>query len=167
MDPFPPPSQTAVQHQTSEQQETEQGKYLLQQDKSQTRPSACPTARWRRQTTWMNSSIMCAIPQRTCILYQVSSATLSSASPSSSMQTTLRSLTRTKQTSTMPKKHQSSSLVAQSPKDGDASKRTYGKSPSSKMSRTTTLTQSSVIDSRRNFFLTGHRPVTQSTMCTS
>ncbi len=43
-------------------------------------------------------------------------------------------------------KTKSSSLVAQSSKDGDASKRTYGKSPSSKTSRTTTLTQSSAID---------------------
>jgi hypothetical protein len=70
-------------------------------------------------------------------------------------------------TSTMPTKQKSSSLVAQSSEDGDASKRTYGKSPSSKTSRTTTLTQSSAIDARQNFFPTGHCPAKQSTMCKS
>jgi hypothetical protein len=58
----------------------------------------------------------------------------------------IASSTRTKSTSTMPAKQQSLFLMAQSSKDSDASKQTYGKSPSSKTYRTTTLPQSSAID---------------------
>ncbi len=82
-DPSPPPLQTAVQHQTLEQQKTEQRKHSLQQNTSQTKHSACPMARWRGQATWTNSTTMCSILQRTCTSCQELSVALSSASPKS------------------------------------------------------------------------------------
>ena len=156
-----------VQHQMSEQQKTEQGMHLAQQDKSQTRHSTCPMVRWSRQATWTHSTMMCAIPQRTCTSYQEPSTTFSSASSSLLTQTTLRSLTRTESTFTTPTKQRSSSLVAQSYDDGDTRKQTYGLSPSSKKPRTTLQTQSSVTNAPQNSYLTDHRQARPSTMCTS
>jgi hypothetical protein len=167
MDPSPPPLQTAEQLQVSEQKKTETGTLLSQQDKSCPRLSACPTARWRRQVTWTNTITTCTIPQRTYTLCQESNASLSSASPSLLMQTTLQSLARTKSTSTMQTKQLLSSLMAQSSKDGNASRQIYSESPSSKMSRTTTPTQSSAINALQNFYPTDHCQARPSTTCTS
>jgi hypothetical protein len=65
-----------------------------------------------------------------------------------------------------PTKQQLLSLGAQFSKDGNAIRQTYGKFLSSKTSTTPTLTQSSVIDARWNFFPTDHRLTKQSTTCT-
>jgi hypothetical protein len=166
-DPSPPPLQTAEQLQASGPKKTETGTLSLHQDESRKRSSACPMARWKRQATWTNSIMTCATLQRMYTSCQELNATLSSASPSSSMQTILLSSKRTKSTSTMQSKQPSSSVVARFSKDGDADKQIYGESPSLQMSRTTTPTQSSAIDALQNSYPTDHHQARPPTTCTS
>ena len=157
--------QTVRQDQALEQKETGKEMCLLQQKCSWTRFSTCPMATWRKQATWMKSSKTCTIPQRTCTLCQESSATLSYQSLQ--ILTTLWSPTRTKSTSMAPTKQQSLFLGAKFSKDGDGRTQTYGESPSSKTSATTTPTQSSVIDAWQNFFPIDHCPTKPSRACRS
>jgi hypothetical protein len=114
-----------------------------------------------------DSITTCATLQRTYTSHQELNAILSSASPSLSMQTTLQSLTRMKSTSTTQTKEPLSSYAAQSSKDGDADRQTYGKSPSSEMSRTATPTQSSATNALQNSYPTDHHQARPSTTCTS
>jgi hypothetical protein len=167
MDPSPLPLQTAEQPQALGPKKTETGTLSSQQDKSWTRSSACPTARWKRQATWTNYITTCATVQRMYTSCQDSNATLSSAFPSSSMQTILQSSTKTKSTSTMQTKQSLLSLAAQSSKYGNADRQINGKSPSSEMSRTTTPTQSSAIDVLQNSYPTDHHQARLSTTCRS
>ena len=92
----PQPSQTAEQHQASEQKETEKRTHSLQQEDSPTRPSACPTATLKRQVALTNYTTMCAILQRTCTSYSELNATHYSASQSSQTPTMSQFFTRMK-----------------------------------------------------------------------
>ena len=145
----PQPLQTVRQDQALEQKETGKEMCLLQQKCSWTRFSTCPMATWRKQATWMKSS-------KTTLSYQ-----------SLQILTTLWSPTRTKSTSMAPTKQQSLFLGAKFSKDGDGRTQTYGESPSSKTSATTTPTQSSVIDAWQNFFPIDHCPTKPSRACRS